>query len=261
MMNTLRNFLYAVLALLTAALGALSAEPPFDSVNWNDWSWTAPEPPLPNTEWYDYGWDSTSNGPTPADLGQRGARGIVPGTIRLASLNPPAPPLPPGLLAMADTGKKAEAPKPAAEAPAAKLTAPKPNVGKVYADTFLSLRTPDFNRGDYLYGIGVGYQVTKHWAFDVRASHHGLDAAGSAIQDLGGRLVARMPFEFLAPYTFLGGSFDLESDSWHLQPGGGIELGVSRSLKGLSVFAEGGLDADLKGRSGYLFTGGLRLRF
>lgn len=142
-----------------------------------------------------------------------------------------------------------------------KLTAPPNNPGRLYADTFLSLRTPDFSTGDYLYGVGVGYQITKHWAIDARAAHHGLDADGAAVQSVGGRLVARMPFEFLSPYTFLGGTFDLERDAWRLQPGGGIELGVNKRLKGLSVFAEGGLDADLKGRNGYLFTGGVRLRF
>lgn len=142
-----------------------------------------------------------------------------------------------------------------------KLTAPPTNPGKLYADTFLSLRTPDFDHGDYLYGVGVGYQITKHWAIDARASHRGLDASGSGVQDIGGRLVARMPFEVLSPYTFLGASFNTERDAWHLQPGGGIEVGVNKRLKGLSVFAEGGLDADLKGRSGYLFKGGVRLRF
>lgn len=148
-----------------------------------------------------------------------------------------------------------------AETNAVKLTAPPTNPGKLYADTFLSLRTPDFNRGDYLYGVGVGYQVNKYWAIDGRLAHHGLDAAGSAIQDIGGRLVARMPFEFLSPYTFLGSSFDLERDQWRLQPGGGIELGVNKRLRGLSVFAEGGLDANLRGQDGYVFTGGVRLRF
>lgn len=148
-----------------------------------------------------------------------------------------------------------------AETNAVKLTAPQATPGRVYADTFLSLRTPDFSDGDYLYGVGVGYQITKHWAIDARASHHGLDVNGSAVQDIGGRLVARMPFAFLAPYTFLGASFDLERDAWHLQPGAGIELGVNKRLKGLSVFAEGGLDADLNGHSGYLFSSGLRLRF
>ena len=144
---------------------------------------------------------------------------------------------------------------------APKLTAPATNPGKLYADTFLALRTPDFETGDYLYGVGIGYQITKHWAIDARAAHYGLDQNGSGIQSVGGRLVARMPFEFLAPYTFFGATFDIERDQWWLQPGGGIEIGVSKKLKGLSVFAEGGLDADLEGQNGYLFTGGVRLRF
>lgn len=185
-MNTLRNFLYAIMALLTTALGALSAE----------------------------------NRPAPPPL-------------------PQAPTVESGV----------------------KLTAPKPHVGKLYADTFLSLRTPDFTKGDYLYGVGIGYQASPYWSIEGRALHHGLDAAGSAVQSLGGRLVARMPFEFLAPYTFLGATFDLEDDTWRLQPGAGLEIGVSKKLRGLSLFAEGGLDADLRGRNGYLFTGGVRLRF
>lgn len=125
----------------------------------------------------------------------------------------------------------------------------------LYADTFLSLRTPDFHRSHYGYGVGVGYQVTRHWAADVRLIHHGLDAEGSVVQDIGGRLVARMPWEALQPYTFLGGSFDLERDVWHLQPGAGIAFG-----KQIQAFIEGGLDANLKGDSGYLFSAGLRFR-
>jgi len=150
-------------------------------------------------------------------------------------------------------------------APGVKLTAPETYPGRIYADSFLSLRTPDFDHGDYLYGVGVGYQITKYWAIDARLTHQGLDAEGSAVQDIGGRLVARMPFEFLSPYTFLGASFDLERDNWRIQPGAGVELGVSKSLKGLSVFAEGVLDARLEEGSlrdpAWLFTGGLRLRF
>ncbi len=160
--------------------------------------------------------------------------------------------------ATAATNAPAPAPAPAETK---SLLSARPKPGRAYIDSFLSLRTPNFSEGDYGYGIGVGYQVTKYWALEARASHQGLDVSGSAIQDLGGRLVARMPFDFLSPYTFLGASFDLERDAWHLTPGGGIEIGVNRKLKGLSIFAEGGLDADLKGHSGYLFSSGVRLRF
>jgi len=131
----------------------------------------------------------------------------------------------------------------------------------LYFDSFASARTPDFQHASYGYGLGVGYQVTKHWGGDLRVIHHGFDADGSVVQSIGGRLVARMPFELLSPYTFLGGTFDLERDEWRLQPGGGIEFGVSKRLRGLSLFAEGGLDADLRGQSGYLFTTGIRWRF
>lgn len=141
-----------------------------------------------------------------------------------------------------------------------KLTAPETATG-FYADAGLALRTPNFSDGTYGYFAGVGYQITRHWAADIRLTHEGLDADGSAIQDIGGRLVARMPFDFVAPYTFLGGTFDLERDEWRLQPGGGIEIGLTKKLTGLRLFAEGGLDATLDGRSGYVFAGGIRLRF
>jgi hypothetical protein len=157
----------------------------------------------------------------------------------------------------ASTAKSTESAQAAA---APRLAAPATSTG-FYADTFLSLRTADFSAGDYLYGVGVGCQVSPYWAIDGRLTHHGLDADGSAVQSIGGRLVARMPFDFVAPYSFLGGTFDLERDEWRLQPGGGIELGLSKKLTGLRLFAEGGLDADLKGRSGYLFGAGGRLRF
>jgi len=141
-----------------------------------------------------------------------------------------------------------------------KLSAPPTSTG-LYADAGISLTTPNFSDGEYGYFAGVGYQITKHWGIDARVGHEGLDIEGHTVQSIGGRLVARMPFDFVAPYTFLGGTFDLERDEWRLQPGGGIELGLTKKLEGLRLFAEGGLDADLKGRSGYLFGAGVRLRF
>jgi hypothetical protein len=135
------------------------------------------------------------------------------------------------------------------------------STSKLYFDSFISARTPNFRDATYSYGLGIGYQVSPYWSADIRASHSGFDTRGSVVQELGGRLVARMPFEFLAPYTFLGASFDLERDRWLLRPGAGIEFGVNKRLRGLSLFAEGGLDADLHGRNGYVFNGGVRLRF
>lgn len=166
-----------------------------------------------------------------------------------------------GLLAAALSALSADVvPGVTPEAPAVKLTAPPVTTG-FYADTFLSLATQDFDETADGYGIGVGYQITKHWGADVRLAHHGLDIDGHTIQSIGGRLVARMPFDFIAPYSFLGGTFNLEADEWRLQPGAGIELGLSRKLQGLRLFGEAGLDADLRGSNGYLFTGGLRWRF
>lgn len=131
----------------------------------------------------------------------------------------------------------------------------------LYADTSLYLRTADFKDSTYGYAAAVGYQFSPVWAADARLVHHGLDAEGSAVQDIGGRVIARLPIKTLSPYTFVGASFNLERDIWHLQPGIGIEFGVTERLKGLSVFGEAGLDADLKGNSGYLFSSGLRWRF
>src|SRR6266540_220572 len=128
---------------------------------------------------------------------------------------------------------------------------------RLYFDSFVTARTPNFADATFGYGLGIGYQVSPYWSADIRAGHSGFDARGSVVQDLGGRLVARMPFEFLAPYTFLGASFDLERDRWLIHPGAGIEFDVNKRLRGLSLFTEGGLDADLHGHNGYVFTGGV----
>ena len=170
-----------------------------------------------------------------------------------------------GLLLGAYIALSADAPKQIVpgvveEARPAKLTEPYTPLGW-YADAGLSLTTPDFNTSEDGYFIGVGYQFTKNWAADLRLGHEGLDFDGHAVQSIGGRLVARMPFNYLSPYTFLGATFDLERDDWRLQPGAGLELGLTKKLEGLRLFAEAGLDADLKGGNGYLFGAGVRLRF
>jgi len=221
-MNALRNFLYAVLALLTTALSALSAEP---------------ATVLTYLEAQEAGFNLPA--PIVHEL-----------TLNAEAIDPRAP----------DAPKSPKPPAVAAPVAPVKLTAPPTSTG-FYADAGLALRTPDFKNGTYGYFAGVGYQVTRHWAADIRLTHEGLDADGSAIQDIGGRLVARMPFALVAPYTFLGATFDLERDEWRLQPGGGVELGLSKKHEGLRVFAEGGLDADLKGRNDYMFAAGVRLRF
>lgn len=138
----------------------------------------------------------------------------------------------------------------------------KESAGRVYFDNFLSLRTTDFSHDEaFGYGLGVGYNFTKVFAADVRVSHEGLNIEGQAVRAVGGRVLARLPWEFLSPYGFLGAEFDLGPDQWRLQPGAGVEIGVSKKLKGLSIFGEAGLDADLKGKNGFLFSSGLRWRF
>lgn len=134
-------------------------------------------------------------------------------------------------------------------------------VGHFYADTFLGLTTPDFQSETWGYGVGVGYQVNPNWGADVRVLHEGLDFDGSAIQGIGGRLTARMPFKYLSPYGFLGGSFGLERDVWLIQPGAGIELTLSKTKRRIAVFAEGQLNADVNGRNTYGFASGVRWRF
>lgn len=131
-----------------------------------------------------------------------------------------------------------------------------------YTDQFLLLATKDFSHDEtFGYGLGVGYAFTKVFAADVRLEHEGLNITGQAVRTIGGRAIARLPFEFLSPYSFVGAAFDLGPDQWKLRPGIGIEFGVSKRLQGLSIFAEGGLDADLKGSSAFLFSSGIRWRF
>ena len=132
---------------------------------------------------------------------------------------------------------------------------------KLYADTFLSYSTPNFKAGDWGYGVGVGYQVSKFWSADLRLAHTGLNFENRGVSEIGGRLVARMPFQFLSPYTFLGGTYRTEFDDWRIRPGAGIEFSPSKRWTGLSLFAEGNLDANTKGANAYQFTGGVRLRF
>lgn len=133
--------------------------------------------------------------------------------------------------------------------------------GSFYSDLFVTAVTSDFKEADCGYGLGLGYQVNKNWAADIRIGHRGMDADDHFVESIGGRLVARMPFKFLSPYTFLGGTFDLERDSWRIQPGAGLEFTPLPKWKGFSVFAEGALSATTGGRNDYLFGSGLRWRF
>jgi hypothetical protein len=143
-----------------------------------------------------------------------------------------------------------------------KLTAPPTSTG-FYGDAGLSLRTTNFKKAKYGYGVGVGYQVSEHWGGDIRFGRKGLDVIGSGIQDIGGRLVARMPWQHLSPYVFVGGTFDLERDCWSIQPGAGIELIPNKEWRGLSLFGEAAVDAptDTALEHGWLFSGGVRWRF
>lgn len=148
-----------------------------------------------------------------------------------------------------------------AELPSGVAPEGKDNPGHFYADQYLTLLTPDFHGETWGYGLGLGYQVNPYWGGDVRFSHEGLDADGSLVQGVGVRLTARMPFKFLSPYGFLGGTFGLERDVWAIQPGAGIEITPSKSLSRLAVFLEGQLNADVNGRNTYGFNSGLRWRF
>lgn len=151
---------------------------------------------------------------------------------------------------------------PAAEPTVAELVAPPPVTGRLFVDTFTTISTPDFSHGeDWGYGAGVGYQLSKTLSASLRASHKGLNIENNAVSTVGGRLESRLPWRFLSPYGFVGASFDLGPDQWRLNPGIGAEIGITKLMKGLSVFAEGGPDVDLKGHSTWLFATGLRIRF
>lgn len=146
-------------------------------------------------------------------------------------------------------------------APAAEESASAPASG-LYADTFLTARTGDFSEATYGYGVGVGYQFTKHWSVEARASHEDLDFNDVAVQDLSARLVARLPLGAVSPYTYIGAGHGLQEPNraWHIDSGLGIEWQMP-FLKALSVFGEGGLRADLEGSNDFAFAAGVRWRF
>lgn len=237
-MKQILTLAFSILALTVFAQDG--PNPPFNRPE--GWEWTAPETPLPGTRWYDYGWDSTSNGPVPAG---------APMLLSQSKATAPPAPMPP-------THQVGATPE--ALALARDYNGPV-RPGRVYMDSGLTLNTSDFDCVDYGYGLRLGYQVSRHWGFDFGVGHHGLDADGSAVQDIGGRLVARMPFQLLSPYVFLGGRFNLERDFWTIEPGAGIELGMDRAMRGLSLYAEGNLKATTDGKNTYGFGTGVRLRF
>lgn len=151
---------------------------------------------------------------------------------------------------------------PAAEPPPAPVPTPPPATGKLFVDTFTTISTPDFSHGEqWGYGLGVGYQFNPTLSASLRATHAGLNFENNAVSTAGGRVQARFPIEFLSPYFFAGAAFDLGPDEFRLQPGVGIELGATKLLKGLSFFAEGGPNVDLKGHNDWLFSIGGKLRF
>lgn len=244
--------LVALLLLATFTLDA-QVEPPFNLRP--GYEWTAPDWPAGQAPyWYDYGDGSTSNGPVPAELAMAQAASRERAPMRLAQSKataPPTPPLPP----THQVGTTPEARELARDFHAG------PRPGRFYMDSGLTLSTPDFDEVSYGYGVRLGYQVTRHWGFDFAVGHHGLDTSGSAVQDIGGRIVARMPFQLLSPYTFLGGRFDLERDQWTIEPGAGIELGADKLLRGFSIYAEANLRATTDGRNSYAFGAGAKLRF
>lgn len=151
---------------------------------------------------------------------------------------------------------------PAAEPPPAPAPTPPPATGKLYADLFASISTPDFSHGEeYGYGAGLGYAFSKTLSGSLRVTHAGLNIENNAVSTVGGRVESRLPWTLLSPYGYLGCAFDLGPDQWRIQSGIGAEIGVTKLMRGLSVYAEGGPDLDLRGHSKWLFAAGLRLRF
>lgn len=139
---------------------------------------------------------------------------------------------------------------------------PPPVAGKLFVDTFTTISTPDFSHGEnWGYGAGVGYVFNPTLSASLRVTHAGLNLENNAVSTVGGRVESRLPWTFLSPYGFLGCSYDLGPDQWRIQSGIGAEIGVTKLMKGLSVYAEGGPDLDLRGHSKWLFAAGLRLGF
>lgn len=245
-MNLIRNFLYAVLALLSAALAARSAEPPFDSVNWTTWTWTAPEPALPSTEWYDYGWDSTSNGPVPAELGQRAARRAVPGTIQVASLR--GGQVAPGAGAGTQGTQGTKAP-PAPPAVAAAADEAPYRAGQFTVSPFTAWSTPNLklDRVRQHAGLSLGYHVARN--IEVSAEVGADDTDERAIDQLGAHGRGYLPL-WKSGFAFYGEvgwqRFTGEDDRDFLSTGVGVALrskraGARAGLRKLDDFKRGDL--------------------
>lgn len=233
-MNLLRNFLYALIALMSLLLSALGAEP--------TWSWTAPEPPLPETWYWDYGWDSTSNGPLPAsEFAQR-----EPSTaIRLAQRQ--SAPLPPGL--------------PERQAPEAQSLLNGLSVSPYYTVGF-----QDFNgKAHGGAGLDVGLNLSKTIqivGFAESDSFEGIfvDRFGGGVQ-LTGRLGSWLkPFARLSVGYSNVASGGLGKDEVFIRPqfGGIVDVWKYRNWHA-SITGSWGLDVDTQGNAAQRLFGGIVL--
>ena len=230
-MKLIRNAV-ALLSLFVIVLAlthrAHSAEPPFDSVNWNTWSWTAPDPPLPNTTWYDYGEGSTSNGPTPATA------------LAIAGFQraPTTAPLP-----------KSEA---------------KSWVNSLSVSPYATVAFEDFDGGATGgVGLDVGIGISK--AVSLVAFGESDDIEGSFVDRAGlglrvtGRVTRALSLfgQMSGGYSF-SDSAGLKREEWFIRPqfGGTLDFWRYRDWHA-GVTASWALDVDLDGHTAQRLFGGL----
>lgn len=236
-MNTLRNFLYALLGLLTLAVAAMSQT--------QEREWVAPEPPLPGTRWYDYGWDSTSNGPVSAEELAEHANAKAP--IRLAQ-GRSAPTEPPAL------------PKP----PTPRTTTSKSWVNSVSVSPYATVAFSDFD-GDQQGGLGlnVGVGLSKTVSLVNFTEYDDTDGSFVDRAGLGLRVTGRLTKavslfgQMSGAYSF-SRSAGLDEDEWFLRPQFGATLDFWRwKTWHAGLTASWGLDVDLDGHVSQRLFGGL----
>lgn len=239
------KMMIAVVAwVLVAGAWCGAAEPPFDSVNWNTWSWTAPDPPLPDTTWYDYGEGSTSNGPVPA-----------------------------GMVMAQATKAKAQAPTRAGtEAQLPVTTAAESWVNRVSVSPYATVAFADFD-GDQVGGAGLEVGVGISRAVSLvgfgesdDTEHEFIDRAG-----LGLRVTGRVT-KALSVFGQMSGGFAFDEspsvgqdespsvgqDEWFLRPEFGATVDFWRKGNAhVGAEASWGMDVGLDGRTAQRLRGGL----
>lgn len=108
-------------------------------------------------------------------------------------------------------------------------------------------------------GVGADYFLTRGFGFGARAELS--DFNHSVIDRSSGRLIARAPlWDTVAPYGYVEGGFNFESDRCFAGAGGGVEARLKKVLKAnLSVFGEAGLETTTRGEATGRVAAGLRI--